>query len=405
MPSKLNNPAGIFFFILLLLPALSHSADWPQFYGPDRNGISYETGLNKNWNKKTPEILWRVSMSDDGYAGPCVAGGTVFIIDRRGDDDIIKALDLSTGREKWNFAYADPGDKHYGFARSTPTFQNGKLWTISRMGFIQCLDAFSGKAIWSLELLEKISGELPVWQLALSPLIHGDMLIVCPGGARNPAAIDKNTGKILWTGNVCDVPGYATPVIAEIRGKKQYILFMETCVAGADAVNGKQLWSVPWKTAQPVNAAMPVMINENILVSSSYGHGCALITINDTGAAIIWENKNLLAHFTTPVFYNNAIFGVSDPDNLVCIDPDTGKLLWSQKGFEKGGFLVADGCIFALCGRTGELVLADASAKSYNELGRIKPLGGQSWSPPVLSEKKLIVRNRKELACIDLSIQ
>lgn len=387
----------------LLLTATSLLAeDWPNFLGPNRNGISNETGLDKDWNAKPPRELWRVPMSDDGYAGPAVANGNVFIINHEGDKDIVRALDLKTGKEIWTFAYTDNAKANYGFARATPCIDNGTVYTVSRFGVVHCLDQKTGQTIWSQDMVKEFKGKLPQWQMAVSPLVDGDRLIVCPGGASAAVvALNKKTGAVVWKGGGSDIPGYATPVVATLNGRKQYLVFTAKNLIGVDAANGNVLWQVGWETKYDINAATPLVVGSNqVFITSNYGHGCAMINVTTNSASIAWENKELSNLFNSPILYRNHIYGISGP--LACLDPQTGKVLWRGGSFESGGLVIVDGVIIAVDGYQGEVIMAEANPQAYRRLGHIKPLGGQSWTAPIVADGKLIIRNKSALACLEL---
>ncbi len=385
----------------LLTAVTLHAADWPNFLGPNRNSISTETSLNKNWSAQPPRELWRVPMSDNGYAGPSVANGKVFIINHEGDKDIVRALDLKTGKDIWTHTYADQSKPNHGFARATPTVENGKVYTVSRFGIVNCLDEKTGKPLWTKDVVKEFKGLPPRWEMAWSPFIDGDKLIVIPGGdGAAVAALNKNTGAAIWKGGGSDKPGYATPDAATLNGVKQYLVFTACNLIGVEAATGKLLWQLPWRTDWDVNAATPLVIGDKIFITSNYKHGCALVSVAGNKPAIVWESKELQCHFNSPILYDNHIYGISN--ELACLDPQTGKALWKQPGFEKGGLVIADGVIIAVDGKAGDVVMAEASPRAYRELGRIKPLGAQSWTAPIVADGKLIIRNKNTLACLAL---
>ena len=387
----------------ILVGATAMAADWPRFMGPSTNGIAPDEGINRDWNQRPPAELWRVELADGGYAGPSVADGKVFVIDHAGDEDIVRALDLATGQEVWHYSYADTGKPNYGFARSTPVHSNGMLYTLGRLGQLNCLNAKTGELVWSRDLVKEFGGKRPGWDYAASPFVDGEKLIVCPGGdTAGVAALDRATGETLWTGGQPGAPGYATPVVATINGTRQYVIFTATELTGVASETGELLWTYPWETKYAVNAAMPLVIGDAVFVTSNYGYGCALINITDAGAELSWESKDLQSHFNSPILYNGHIYGIGNPGFLVCINPDDGTLLWKQQGFERGGLAIVDGAIIALDGKNGALVLAEASPDGYSELGRITPLGGQSWTAPIVADGKLIVRNKEAMVCLDL---
>jgi outer membrane protein assembly factor BamB len=379
------------------------AADWPQFRGPDGTGISSETGLNKDWGNKPPQVLWRVSLSDNGYAGPSAAAGKVYIVDHEGDQDILRCLDLQTGGELWRYSYPEPGKFDYGFCRTTPTVNEGKVYVWSRGGQALCLKADTGTPIWTRNLMRELGGKAPGWSFAASPVIDGDRVIFTPGGNQgNTVVLNKETGDTIWRGGTGDVPGHATPVVAQINGVKTYVVMTSSSLTGLDAATGKALWRTPFENKAKVNAASPVVVPPYIFITTGYGFGCQLVGISPQGPQVLWQNTNMQAHFSSPIYYNNVFFGTTDPGNLICLNPKDGSVLWSRGGFEKGGIMIADGVIIGLCGKTGELVMAKATYEGYQELGRIVPLGGQSWTAPILADGKLIIRNTKTLACLDM---
>lgn len=390
--------------LCLTLPLLVLAGDWPRFLGPQANGISLETGINKDWKAKAPQTLWRVPMSDKGYAGPSVANGIVYIVDHEGTNDVVKALKLATGEEVWRFAYEENIGHNFGFCRTTPTFDNGNLYTLSRQGMLHCFEAATGKVVWSKQIVKEFGGRLPGWQLAISPVIDGDKLIVCPGGANaHVVALNKKNGELIWKGGGSDPISYATPVIATIDGVKQYVLFTAYNLTGVKAEDGSVLWAYPWRTGSDVNAAAPLVAGNQIFITSSYGHGCAVVKVENNVASKVWENKEMAAHFSTPIFFDGYIYGTTDTGGaLLCLDPRTGAAMWKQPGFEKGGVCMVDGVILALAGNSGELAMVKPDSTGYQELGRIKPLGGQSWTAPIVADGKLIIRNTTALACVEL---
>lgn len=374
--------------------------DWPNFHGPYHDNISAETGLRKDWSQTPPKLLWKTAMSDDGYAGPCVADGKVFIVDHAGSEDVLRAIDLSNGQDVWTYRYRDADQSNNGFARATPAYDHGKLYIVSRLGAVACVDAKSGKPIWTGDLTREFGGVRPQWDYSASPLIDGDRLILVPGGpGAAVVAVDKATGRTIWKGGGSDRPGYATPVKAKIGGRAQYVVFLARGVEGVDPANGSVLWRQEWITSYDVNAATPVVTDHGVFITSDYGRGCAMV---NPGGGIRWENKSMQAHFSSPVLYRGKLYGTSDPGKLMCIDPASGGTLWEQPGFEKGGITIADGAIIALNGSNGDCIVCEASPSSYRELGRFTPLGGQSWTAPIVAQGRLIVRNKSALACYAL---
>ncbi|MBL7224150.1 MAG: PQQ-binding-like beta-propeller repeat protein [Candidatus Brocadiae bacterium] len=390
--------------LLLILAAttMALADDWPRFWGPTANGKAPDTGINKDWGAKPPAVLWQTNLTDDGYAGPSVADGKVFIIDHKGAEDVVRAIDFETGQDLWSFAYADPGGANYGYAHSTPCYDNGTLYTLGRKGQLHALNAEDGQVLWSLNLVQNLGGQVPTWNYASSPIVDGDRLVVLPGGANNVAVLNKETGETIWAGGGAFPAGYATPAIATINGVKQYVVFAGNALTGVSAEDGTLLWQVPWETRHGVNSAVPIVEGEFVFASSGYAFGCGVFQITANGPQQVWFNKAMQMHFNSPVYHEGYIYGTTDPGDLVCVAPRDGTVIWRQGGFEKGGIVVVDGTIIALNGGGGDLIMVEASTDGYKELGRIKPLGDQSWTAPVVADGKLLIRNKAVLACFDL---
>lgn len=388
---------------LLLLASVALCAEWPQFRGVKNDGYSPEQGINKAWNQKAPAQLWQVTMSDKGHAGVAVAQGKVFIIDHQGEQDVVRALDIATGKDVWTYSYADAFKMWYGYARSTPTVDGQKLYTVSASGLLNCLDTATGKSLWKKNFIADFGGKLPKWGFAGSPVVDGEKLLICPGGAdASVVALNKTTGEVVWKGGGSDEPGYCTPVIATINGKRQYVVFTAKGLIGVEDTTGKVLWQFPWDTRFGVNAAMPIVVGNTIFITSGYKKGCALVEVKGDTATARWQNTNMQAHFNSPIVADGYIYGNSDPGNLVCLELATGNTTWSQAGFEKGGLIAIDGAIIAMQGATGDVKMVKLQSTAYEELGAIKPLDGQSWAAPVVADGKLFIRNTKALVCLDL---
>ena len=393
--------------LMTLIGALS-AEDWPRFLGPNVDATSPEKGINKDWKGKTPKVLWRVPMRDGGFAGPSVADGKVFIIDHKGDKDIVRAIDIKTGKDVWTFTYADSPKANYGYARATPLIEDDKVYVSSRFVKVHCLNAKSGEKIWGRDLKADYGVKLPTWEYASSPVLDGDRLLTCPGGAQNAGliALDKKTGKTLLQGGGSEKGSYATPVVAEINGEKTYIIFNAAGLRGIDPADGKILWRFPWKTRWDANAATPRVIgDDSIFITSNYGHGCALVRVKGNKAEKVWASKDLDPRFTTPVLFQDHLYGTTDGGRLTCMNPKDGHVRWQQRGFGKGGLVAVDGVLIVMNGSNGELTMVEISPQAYKELGRLQPCTrrmSQSWTAPIVADGKLIARNRAELVCIEL---
>ncbi len=378
--------------------------DWPRFLGPSGSGLAPSQGLKTSWSQAPPSQLWKVGMGDNGYAGPAVAGGRVYIVDHQGQEDVVRCLSLSDGSTVWTASYPEPGGDNYGFSRATPCIAGGRVYVVSRSGVVRCLNASDGSTVWNRNMQADLGGKPPQWNYAASPIVDDGKLILVPGGPKGTvAALNKDNGKTIWQGGGSDIAGYATPVPATIGGTKQYVVFNGKALTGVRASDGRLLWRVAWETSYDVNAATPIVSGNRIFITSGYGVGCGMVEVSGSSAQIVWRNKAIQAHFSSPVLYEGYIYGIGDPGNLVCLRPSDGKVLWQQGGFEKGGLIIVDGLILALQGGDGALVQVKATPAGYQEFGRFTPLGGQSWTAPVVAGGKLIVRNKTTLAAYALN--
>lgn len=393
--------------LFLLMNTLAHAADWPQFNGPSANCASPETGINKDWKRVQPKEVWRIALGDAGYGGPSVAGGKLFIVDHKEGTDILRAVDCNIGKDAWTLEYPNPGpEEDYGFTRSTPLCSEGNVYVLSRHGQLICAND-KGQKVWSKDLVADFQGKRPHFFYSHSPIADGNHLVVCPGGP-NAAVVclDKATGKEIWRGGGSEPGGYCTPVVATLNGKKQYVVFTGVSVMGVDAENGKLVWSHPWRTQFDLNIATPVINGDTVFISSDYNHGCALLSIAGEKVSVVWENKLMATHFNSPLLADGCYYGNSGnstkPGEMVCLDAKTGNACWAQAGYEAGGIISVDGVLLALAGRTGELVMIKTDRQAYKELGRIKGLGGQSWTAPIVADGKVFIRNREALMCLSL---
>ena len=332
--------------------------DWPRFLGPDGNSICTETGINKDWTAKPPKELWRIPLTDEGFSGPAIKGDVLYIIDHVGEEDVVRAIHVKDGSEKWRFAYSELGKEDHGFTRATPTVEDGRVYTVSRTGVIHCLDAESGSRIWSADPVSAHGGKPCTWGMAHSAVIEGDQLIaVAAGENAYLVALDKKTGKELWKGGDTDLAGYSTPMLATINGKSQYLSFAGTSIMGISPGDGKTLWKHEWETKYDVNATSPIVIADDLIwIASGYRKGCALLKIEDGKTSELWENDRISPHWTSAVLLDGHLYTTTPPGYLVCVEAKTGEEKWrskgTAKGFEFGGLLAVDGILIVIEGNT-----------------------------------------------------
>jgi len=392
--------------VLLMAPA-AQSADWPCFRGQNFNQIAPDTGINKNWNQRAPKTLWKITLGDNDPLAPvCVASGRLFIVDHDQQEDVVRAIDTATGKELWHFKYAEPITSNYGYTLTTPLVLDGKVYTFSRMGKAHCLNAETGQVVWNRDLAADTKATRPQYFYCSSPITDGQNVIFGPNGEDNASivALNKDTGKTVWKSGGVTV-SYSTPVLATLNGKKQYVIFLTEGLYGLDPATGQQLWHVPWVTKyKSKKSSSPVIIGNRIMVVTDNGGDAGLVDVANDKPTLVWQHKELQGTFETPLYYHGRVYTSIEPKHLACVDPATGKTLWKEPLPLNSSFVGVDDTVIVLSGTTGELIMLDATAPDYKELGRFTPLvgNGKSWVAPIISNGRLFVRNAKELVCLDL---
>jgi outer membrane protein assembly factor BamB len=381
--------------------------DWPQWRGPERDGISNETQWSSMWPADGPKQIWRISVGT-GYSSVAVSNGRVYTMGNKDKTDTIYCLDANTGTEIWKHSYPCVGDAegHPGPA-STPTVDDESVYTLSREGHLLCLDANSGNLIWSRHIVDDFGARSPRWGFSSSPLVLDNMLIMDAGMA---LAVDKSDGKLIWKtrdyGDAWDIKdsggGYSSPYSLNLNGSQLLSVFNASGLVILDPSSGRELMLHPWRTSYNINGATPIVSGNGIFISSGYNVGCALLEISESGLTTIWQNRNMRNHFASCVLWEEHLYGVDD-NRLRCLDWKTGDVKWTQRGLGKGSLMLADGKLIIM-GDKGDLAIAEASPDAYNELARARVLSGLCWTVPVLSGGKIYCRNHKgELLCLDVS--
>jgi outer membrane protein assembly factor BamB len=404
-------------------PALAvepRPGDWPQFLGPQRNGVSTETGLNWDWQTNRPKVLWKVPLGS-GFSSLSVVGDRLYTMTRRGKRDGVVCLDTAKGKELWFYdaapSYVDRQGQGSG-PRSTPTDHQGKLYCLLPRGDLVCLTE-EGKHVWTRNTFKETGAVDPMstdnnwyyWGVSLSPLVEGDLVIVQPGGKKNNsvAAFDRNTGKLLWTaGN--DPPGYASPIMISVGSQKQLVCPTGRSILGLDPVKGRILWRYEFGNQFSATGATPVWQDDLLFVSAAYGAGSAVVQLEHKDGKWIarekWKTrKDMQNLFATSPVLDGYIYGCHGDLRafmLRCLDLRSGKVMWEQRLEERWTYLGVDNHLLAWSEK-GTLQLLQATPKKYQvkaELGNL--LAYKSWAAPALAGGKLYLRDQKNLLCLDL---
>jgi len=380
---------------------------WTNFRGPKRDGRYDEASVSTHWPANGLPVVWKQPVGI-GHASFVVADGKAYTIEQRRSQEVVAAYDLNNGHElwtqKWNAEFTDStGDG----PRSTPTWEQGRLYALGATGELRCLDANSGAVIWGKNILsDNKSNNLP-WAQAASPLIVDDKVVVLPGGAngKSVVAYNKMTGAPVW--KVLDDPqAYVSPMLVELAGRRQIVVVSSWRVVGLAPENGALLWSYKWDTDNGINVSMPIMVDRNrFFISSGYGKGAALVEVKGSGstytASTVWENKNMKNKFNSSVLHDGYIYGL-DEGILVCLDVNTGERKWKDGRYGYGQVVLAGNHLIVTSDQ-GDVALVNASPDKYTEVARFTALTGQTWNYPAIANGKLLVRNSNELAAFDIS--
>ncbi len=391
------------------------AADWPQWRGPDRTGVSKETGLLKEWPKDGPPLRWKLTDIGPGYSAPAVAGGKVFIQTTAGQDEFALALDEATGKQLWKSPIGSVGKNRgpdYPGTRATPTVDGDRLYCLSSAGQLVCLYA-DGKERWRRDFVKDFDGKVgrPTagWAYSESVLVDGDRVICTPGGSKaTVAALNKTTGETIW---VCPAPGgdaaeYASVMAVEVGGMKQYVAFVEKGVLGVDAKTGKHLWQYG-RTVEPgANILTPVVQGNTVFTAGSRsGGGLVELNVGDKGVYTkeVYFDKQIAPGIGGAVLVDGHLYGTTG-QAMFCAEFATGKVKWTDRGVGAASVCFAGGRIYAR-GHAGDVALVEPSPTDYREHGRFKqPDHGKTpaWPHPVVANGGFYLRDMGTLLCYDV---
>jgi outer membrane protein assembly factor BamB len=407
----------------LLVSFQSSAADWPQYRGPDHNGISQEK-IGK-WPEAGAKRVWKTPLNA-GFSSIAVGDGVAATLVLREKDGVqrefVVALDANTGKEIWAAPltiakYNDGGDsgtpnnKGGDGPRSTPSIDGGRVYALDGKAVLSCFDAKTGKEVFTKDVIAEHKGKVTSWQNAASPVVDGDLIfMVCGGADESLLGIDKNTGKTVWKGE-SDAMTHATPTVGTILGQKQVIFFTQKGLVSCEPKTGKVLWRHPFKYSVST-AASPVICGDIVYCSAGYGVGAGAAKITKDGAnwkaEEIWRvtGNKIANHWSTPVYKDGYLYGMFQFKEygvgpFKCVEVQTGREVWSQPNFGPGNVTLVGDKLLALSD-AGELVLINPAPEKYSELGRFEAVSGKCWSTPSIADGRVYVRSVKEGACYEV---
>ena len=403
------------FFVLMLssltsgAPASFADGDWPQWRGTNRNGLSPETGLLKQWPSTGPKSLWAISGLGEGFGSMAIVGDRIYVQGTRGEASVIFALNRADGKTVWSTALGPKGDERRGNGpRATPTTDGDRLYVLTESGDLACLRARDGSAVWRKNILKDFGGSNPGWLISESPLVDGNKLIVSPGGRdAGIVALDKMSGQTIWkTAGLSDEAAYSSCIAADIGGVRTIMNFTSRAAVGVRANDGKLMWQYSKAANGTANCTTPVFADNKVFFSSAYGTGGALLNLSAQGGEVksqeAYFTREMMNHHGGIVLVNGYLYGFSN-EALTCLEFATGKRMWVNRSVGKGSLTYADGMLYLLS-ENHVVGLADATPSGYNEKGRftIPDQGKNSWAHPVVAGGKLYIRDQGTLTCYDV---
>ena len=412
----MNSSLRHFFVLQMLLAAAACSADdWPQFLGPDRNGISKETGLLNEFPGDGPRVVWRIP-GGVGMSGIVVADGIGCTLYQDDLKQYAVGFQAETGKVLWKTELAPAYKNGMGDGpRATPVIDRGQVFAYSGEGILCCIDAKVGILNWKMDVVMKFGGKPADYGMACSPIVTDEMVIVTVGAPEaTVAAFERETGELRWTAGKGNPAGYSSPSLLAVNGTIQLVVFHGSGVSSFYPTTGEELWSYRYPTDYDCNIATPIAVDNHIFISAGENHGSTLLQLpknGDDNVTEVWEslgNRSVLRNeWQTSILLDGYLYGFDNVGSagpvthLTCIEAKSGERVWQKKRFGKGNCVAADGKLWCTT-MDGELIIVKASPDGFEELSS-GAIIGQTRQAPAISNKKLYLRDKRDIVCVDIS--
>jgi outer membrane protein assembly factor BamB len=391
------------------------SPDWPQFLGPQRDGICREAvKLLDSWPADGPKEVWRAS-GGVGASGLAIRGDQLCTLAQKDGQQWLLALDPKTGKQKWQTALAPEYKNNQGDGpRATPTIDGKGLFTFTGQGVLAEVGLDDGKIRWSHDVVKELGGKVADYGMASSPLVVGELVVVTAGAPQAcVVAYRKGSGELAWKADN-DPAGYSSPVLLKVGGRLQIVVFTGGAAIGLAPETGEVLWRYPYETDYDCNIATPVAVEDKVFISAGENNGCVLLQLVPQGNKFeprdVWGSRGpgsvLRCEWQTPILLEGKLYGLDNSGsagpitNLTCINALTGERIWQQPRFGKSNLIAADGKLL-FSTMNGELAMVRATPKGFEELGR-KPVLGPTRQAPALAGGLVYLRDDREIVCLDL---
>jgi outer membrane protein assembly factor BamB len=396
-------------FAALFLAAIPTGAqDWPQWRGPNRDGVVAGLAPRAAW----PASLkpgWKATVGR-GHASPIVAQGRVYTFGRQGDDEVVSAFDLGSGKLVWKQGHPTPYTMNMAAAshgkgpKSTPVVSGGRLYTLGLSGVLSCLDAATGRVVWRKDFAGQHRATFPLYGAAMSPVVEGGLVIAHVGGPDDGAltAFDAATGEPRWVWKG-DGPGYSSPVVGTFGGARQVVTQTQKSLVGVSLEKGQLLWSVPFNTDYDQNSVTPVLLGD-LVIYSGLDRGLHAVRPVKTGASWraepAWNNDEVSSYLSSPVLQGDRLFGLShrQKGQFFALDARSGKTLWKSDGRQgENAAVLAAGPVLFLLTTDARLLVASASAPTFQVLATYTVAESPTWAHPVVVAGGFLVKDAEGL--------